>query len=278
MTLNWGIGGSRGLNENRAIAAIARVVAILVGPLLLFGCLLTPGKFVSTMTVNADRTFAFTYKGEVIAMDPGSMMKGLGDQPSAGDATPPETGTSTDGEDQSALRPIAATTVKDTAAKDGMVKDGAGEDTETKNRAIAASLAKEYGYRSVVYQGKGKFLIDYAITGTLTHNFAYPFNADAEALFPFVVVELRQGGVVRVKAPGYASNANSNGAGSMGAMSGSSQAAKSLDGVFTLDTNAEIVSQNNEEGAKTVGGRKTIVWKATPLTKDAPSAVLKLAK
>ncbi|AYJ87973.1 hypothetical protein D3Y57_12845 [Sphingomonas paeninsulae] len=251
------------------MGGFARIAAILVAPLLLFGCLLTPGKFVSTMTINADRTFAFTYKGEVIALDPSSAMKGFGDKPGTDDdATPPAKGTSSDGDDQPALRPIAATTTKDAPE----------EDAETKNRAIAASLSKEYGYRSVVYQGKGKFLIDYAITGTLTHNFTYPFNSDAEAIFPFVVIELRQGGLVRVKAPGFASNANSNGAGGMGAMSGSDQASKSLDGVFTLDTNAEIVSQNNEEGAKIIAGRKTIVWKATPLTKDAPSAVLKLAR
>ena len=39
---------------------------------------------------------------------------------------------------------------------------------------------------------------------------------------------------------------------------------------------AEIVSQNNEEGAKAVGTRRQIVWRATPLTKDAPTAVLRL--
>jgi hypothetical protein len=277
MTVNSGLRSFES-RHIESIRGVARIAAVLLAPLLLFGCLLTPGKFVSTMTVNADRTFAFTYKGEVIAMDPGSMMKGLGDKPSIDDATPPEKGTSIDGDDQPALRPIAATTVKDGTSKDEITKGPGGEDAETKNRAIAASLAKEYGYRSVVYQGKGKFLIDYAITGTLTHNFTYPFNSDAEAIFPFVVIELRQGGIVRVKAPGFASNANSSGAGGMGAMSGSDQAAKSLDGVFTLDTNAEIVSQNNEEGAQTVGGRKTIVWTATPLTKDAPSAVLRLAK
>lgn len=253
----------------RGISGLARLATILVAPLFLFGCLLTPGKFVSSMTINADRSFAFAYKGEVIAMDPSSAMKGFGDKPAADDeSTPPVKGTSEESGDPPMLRPIAETTVKSSPEAD----------TETKNRAIAASLAKEYGYRSVVYQGKGKFLIDYAITGTLTHNFTYPFNSDAEAIFPFVVIELRQGGVVRVKAPGFASSANSNGAGSMGAMSGSEMAAKSLDGVFTLDTDAEVVSQNNEDGAKTVAGRKTIMWKATPLSKDAPSAVLRLAR
>jgi hypothetical protein len=253
------------------VGGLARVAAVFVAPLLLVGCLLTPGKFVSTMTVNADRTFAFTYKGEVIALDPSSAMKGFGETPSASDAKESDDEALSNSE-QPASRSVAATKKLDAAEKD------LPEDTETKNRAIAASLAKEYGYRSVVYQGKGKFLIDYAITGTLTHNFIYPFNTDAEAIFPFVVIEVRQNGVVRVKAPGFASSANSNGAGGMGAMSGSDQAAKSLDGVFTLDTDAEIVSQNNEDGAKTVGARRTIVWKATPMSKDAPSAVLKLAR
>ncbi|MBN9918207.1 hypothetical protein JND32_15015, partial [Listeria monocytogenes] len=44
---------------------------------------------------------------------------------------------------------------------------------------------------------------------------------------------------------------------------------------FTLDTDAEIVSQNQEDGAVTTGTRKTVTWKATPTTKDAPTAVLR---
>ena len=43
-----------------------RLLLAVLAPLLLVGCILTPGKFASTMTINADRTFAFTYKGEVI--------------------------------------------------------------------------------------------------------------------------------------------------------------------------------------------------------------------
>ena len=48
---------------------VYRLVATIL-PLLLTGCLLTPGKFQSTLSINADRTFAFAYKGEVIAVDP----------------------------------------------------------------------------------------------------------------------------------------------------------------------------------------------------------------
>ena len=91
-------------------------------------------------------------------------------------------------------------------------------------------------------------------------------------MFPFIVVELRANGTVRVKAPGFADDSSAKGA----SVPGADQGASKLDGVFTLDTDTEIVSQNNADGAKTAGGRRTIVWRATPLTKDAPSAVLKL--
>ncbi len=239
-----------------------RLMLALLAPLLLVGCILSPGKFVSTMSINADRTFAFTYKGEVIASDPGSALKGIGDKPATDkpedDAKP-------------AVYRTAAVNSKAGAAPEPEVEPA--EDSEAKNREIAAALSKEQGYRSVTYQGKGKFLIDYAITGTLTHNFQYPFNSDAGVILPFIVIELRQGGTVRVKAPGYTNaetGSNPMGGGSM------TKAAKLLDGTFTLDTDAEIVSQNNEEGATTKGNRRVIIWRATPLTKDAPSAVLRL--
>ena len=50
-----------------------------------------------------------------------------------------------------------------------------------------------------------------------------------------------------------------------------------LDGTFTLTTDAEVVSQNNEGGATAGPNGKTITWKASPLTKDAPMAVLRVA-
>lgn len=229
----------------------------LAAPLVLTECLLTPGKFVSTMTINADRSFTFAYKGEVIRIDPSSAMKGIGDKAPTTD------------------EPEAKPSVYRIAAKKkAKPTDDADADAETKNREIAAALSKEAGYRSVKYVGKGKFLIDYVITGTLTHNFVFPFNSDAEAVFPFLIVELRQGGLVRVKAPGFADNSSSNtGMNGLG-----SDARKAIDGIFTLDTDAEIVSQNNEAGASAAGGRKTVSWKVTPLTKDAPTAVLRLTR
>ena len=238
-----------------------RFAAVLAAPLILVGCVLTPGKFVSTLRIDADRTFAFTYVGEVIAVDPGSeLSKGMSEGLS-GDA---EDSAEPDG---ASFTPIAQDSPDDQAG------DGAAKAAETlaRNQAIAEALSKEAGYRKVEYLGENKFMIDYAITGRLTHNFIYPFNTDAQGVIPFIAIELRANDTVRVTAPAFANQTQSP-------VPGAGSAASTLDGIFTLSTNAEIVSQNNEDGAKTEGGRKVMSWRATPISKTAPMAVLKLAK
>ncbi|WP_380873474.1 hypothetical protein ACFB49_41700 [Sphingomonas sp. DBB INV C78] len=234
-----------------------RIIAALAAPMLLAGCLLQPGKFTSALTVKADRSFTFAYKGEVIALDPSEAM-------AAG------FGGSSSGEDESEQTPEQ----KAEKAKEKAQKAKEAAENEVKRKAIAEALTKEAGYKSATYLGNGKFLIDYEISGKLDHNFIYPFNSDAEIVFPFIVVELRKGGTVRMVAPGY--SGSSSKAGSAPGMPSSNQA---LDGTFTLTTDAEIVIHNNEAGAQTgAGGMKTLTWRATPLTKDAPTASLRLAQ
>lgn len=237
-----------------------RFAAVLAAPLVLFGCVITPGKFVSTLDIDADRSFAFTYVGEVYAVDMANAMSegmtgGLTGEPSVEPEAEP---------DGASFLPIAQQEDADTTAEKKA-------QVEAKNRAIAEALAKEKGYRKVAYLGEGKFMIDYAIQGTLTHNFIYPFNSDAEVMFPFIAIELRGADTVRMTAPAFANRSNTG-------PPGMDDPSAKLDGTFTLSTNAQIVSQNNEDGAKSEGGRQIIAWRATPLSKTAPLAVLKLAK
>lgn len=235
-----------------------RIALALAAPVLLASCVITPGKFVSTLRIDADRSFAFTYVGEVFAIDVGNAItEGMAEGMSDDMADDP------DG-DGAVFEPIAQEQDEDGAAAKKA-------ETEAKNRAIAEALAKEAGYRKAEYVGDGKFMIDYAIEGRLTHNFIYPFNSDAEVMFPFIAVELRKGGTVRMTAPAFADRSDSG-------PPAQSDAAAKLDGSFTLSTNAEIVSQNSEDGASTEGSRKTITWRATPLTKAAPMAVLRLGE
>ncbi len=229
---------------------------------MLGACLVTPGKFESTLDIRADRQFSFTYKGEIISSD----MKGLGSS----------------GED---LIGDDAPEKKDSALHKTVMQKGSGgafdnrsaAGDEAQMQAIAAALSKEKGFRSARYMGNHRFEIDYAISGRLTHNFLFPFNSDAEIVLPFVAVELRGDDRVRVKAPGY-SNGFDKSREPMGQSGPGEDASKALDGHFTLTTDAEIVSQNQEEGAQSVAGGKRIVWRITPLTSEAPMATLRVSR
>lgn len=236
---------------------IRNLTLLIAAPLILTGCLFTPGQFVSTLTINKDRSFTFTYKGEVHAID----LEGMGD----GLASLDDAAETHGDEDQTG---DAVKTVESPAdkAKQSAEKK-AKRDAEL--REVATQLAKEPGYNSVQYLGDNKFSVDYSISGTLTHSFLYPFNQDAAMIFPWVAVELRGKDTVRVKAPGFAKQERSG-----SEMTGSSES--KANGSFTLITDAEIVSQNNEDGAKTEGGKRVIQWNVTPITKEPPSAVLRL--
>jgi hypothetical protein len=146
---------------------ILRLALALAAPLLLASCLLSPGRFTSTLDIRKDRSFTFTYVGEVIVNDPKFTDK--------------------DGQ------PMEA------AAKPGPPS----AETLAQRRAIAEALSKEAGYRSVDYKGGDKFSVDYAMSGKLDRGFAYPINLDATAIIPWIVAEVRKDGTVRIKAPAF---------------------------------------------------------------------------
>lgn len=248
-----------------------RIAPALAALLLLTGCFAAPGKFVSTLDIRADRSFAFTFKGEILAVDM-DKLEDMGDGMPLGDE-------SSEGEN-SAYRSIAlAQDDAGKATKGGedftdTVKDAA--DKDRRMAAIAAALAKEKGFRSARYVGNDIFEVDYAISGALTHGFVFPFNSDAKLVFPFIALELRGDDRVRMKAPGYANSSDKSQ--SMGMGGGASKATERLDGVFTLTTNAEIVSQNQEEGATRGAAGQTVTWKVNSLTTEAPMAVIRFPK
>jgi len=238
-------------------------LAVLAAPLLLASCILTPAKFVSTLDVRADRTFTFTYLGEVqLAKTSGANGLVFKTEPSANTAT---------GASRRRRGGAQAPAAKNT---------GDTPDEAAQLQSLADALSKEYGFRSVKYVGNRRLAIDYAITGRLDHAFIFPFNPDADVLLPFVTIELRGKDRVRIKAPGYANDQNMSASLSgfgLPAAGADADAAAALDGTFTLTTNATVVSQNQEEGARTQSnGAKTIVWRANAQTREAPLAVLQL--
>ena len=56
---------------------LSRAAGALAALLMLPGCLVTPGSFTSTLDIRADRSFAFAYKGEILASDMDKALGGL---------------------------------------------------------------------------------------------------------------------------------------------------------------------------------------------------------
>ncbi|HEY9553403.1 hypothetical protein [Allosphingosinicella sp.] len=222
----------------------ARLLLILAAPLLFASCLLTPGKFVSTLDIKRDRAFTFTYAGEVIIADPGNAVTG-------GFAEAMRSETEGDGVDEQETAPSEET-----------------EATVAERRAIAEALSNEVGYRSAEYLGDGKFRVDYAISGRLDRGFVYPVNVDAEAVIPWIAVEVRKDGTARVKALAFGGEPGPPRPGDR-----PDKASLEREGTFTLTTDARLVMHNNEDGAE---GSK-VVWRVTPTSKTVPTAVVGFA-
>lgn len=240
-----------------------RFAFVAAAALTLSSCILSPGKFVSTLHIAKDRSFTFTYVGEVILLDPAAAMQQGMQEGMAGmsEATPiDENGdpiaNSADAPEPKAPAAPAAETAQQIAEA----------------KAIAEALSKEVGYRSVEYLGKNKFRVDYSMTGKLDRSFVYPINTDAKSIIPWLVVEVRKDRTARFQAIAFGDQ--DSGMGGAGAKPDSGP--KERDGTFTFTTDAELVMQNNEEGMAPGPGKK-VVWRVTPTSKTVPTAVVRFA-
>jgi hypothetical protein len=232
-----------------------RFAFVAAASLVLSSCILSPGKFVSTLHIAKDRSFAFTYVGEVILLDPASAMQqgmqdglaGLGEGGADGNSAAPA-------KPAEPAAPAAETAKQIAEAK-----------------AIAEALSKEVGYRSVEYLGRNKFRVDYAMSGRLDRSFVYPINLDAKSVIPWLVVEVRTDRTARVKAIAFGEAEDA-----MGSAGKPDNQEKERNGTFTFTTDADLVMQNNEDGMAPGPGTR-VVWKVTPASKTIPTAVVRFA-
>lgn len=151
---------------------------------------------------------------------------------------------------------------------------------EATMRAFAAQIGKQAGWKSVSYRGKGIFDVDYAVSGALDRDFVFPIFPKSNMIYPMLVARKRADGAVQVSAPAFAGPAASG----MGAMMGmgigqmnpaATTGAPLPDGTFTIRTDAEILTNNTEDGPAAAGARRTLTWRISPQTTAAPEALLK---
>ena len=176
-----------------------------VAPLLLAGCLWTPGKFNSELVLRKGGAFVLDYRGEIVLQTPSEMdqspkpwspvmarchtdgqnfVKSTARVSSGDDPVDPKTRHCTAAE----LAKLKSDYEKQVADQlenkrkeaDKMAKmfglPGADEES---NRRFAATLLKYKGWRSAVYRGKGVFDVDYHFEGRADQDFAFPLMPDS---------------------------------------------------------------------------------------------------
>lgn len=279
----------------------SRLLFVLLAPLLLTGCLLSPGKFTSELALMKSGTFSYSYQGEI-------QMLGLSKLAEMGaeeeDEFEAEDCYSDDGME---TRPCTANEIAGQKAEWDANADNrrmkrereaeqfkammGGVDPSNPDAAneLAEHLERQKGWNSVVHMGDGLFEVDFAIDGQLTHDFVFPLIEKMPIGSSFVTVILREDGKVRVDAPGFAAQGAGNPLqGMMSGMMGLAQMEEGSDGnaqpqmamtegTFAIRTDGEILANNTDEGAEAMGDLRVLSWEINPRTEAAPTALVDLS-
>lgn len=277
---------------SRPVRAAALAAA---SSLALTGCLLSPGAFTSELQVMQNGTFTYSYDGE-IQMLALSKLAQMADKPEEFEA---ECYDEEYNERECTLAEVneqraewdaeaSARAAKQREEAEDMKAFLGGVDPSNPEAAqeLAAKLERQRGWEQVTYKGDGLFDVDFRISGQLTHDFAFPVIEKMQMGNMFVTVILRDGGQVRVDAPGFAAQGGGNPMqGMMAGMAGLAQMSEENEGeepgkvvvpegTFTIITDGRILANNTDEGPQANARGQALVWNISPRTEQAPTALI----
>jgi len=279
---------------------------VAAAALSLSGCLWTPGKFTSGLALHKGGAFVLDYRGEIIFQMPNDKDKPVAPwdrsmaqcyvdrdpelragaeltvpRPEGAQSPKPRACTATEiaGLKAQYQKEAADQTMKKSKDADQMAKmfGLTGADDES-NRRFAANLMKYKGWRSVVYRGKGVFDVNYHFEGRADQDFAFPMIPDSDLLVPFIAIRRRNDGAVLVTAPAFTGGNGPFGARAMAAgLPKSDEGPQSrAEGRFTVTTDAEILTNNSEDGPVAAPSGKQVRWDVGPGSKKIPEMLVRL--
>lgn len=279
----------------------ARFLFALAVPLLLTGCLISPGKFKSDLDLNSDGTFAFSYEGEIFFLGL-SQLAQMGNKAESFEAEECYDDETFDirecTEDELAEQRAQwdagaeerAAKAKKDAEEMAAMMDGIDPSDPEAAEELRQLLLRHRGWDRVEFKGNGVYDVSYSTSGELGHDFMFPTIEGFPATNPFVQIVLRDDDTVRVNAPGFAAEDGSNPAGTMmGGMTGLAGLAAlgdedaaagmgdlpSMEGTFTIRTSGNILANNTDEGASREGGKSVLGWDVNAGTQSAPTALIR---
>lgn len=267
--------------------------------LALAACFVLPGKFDSALDLRKDGRFAFSYQGELWVM-------GLSKLASMDSAAPFEASSCYSDDGEARLRECTEAEIDqqradwDQEQKDRAEKrkrdaeemkamlGGIDPNDPKAGEELAARLRRQAGWKSVIYKGDGLYEVDFAMAARIDHDFTFPTIERMPLLVPFVVVNRRSDGTVRIDTPAFSANGSGNPMGSIGPLAamGAAAAAKDkgqpapgfpkLGGRFAVTTDGEILANNTDEGPTADTTGKRLEWTVSPRTQAAPTALIRL--
>jgi hypothetical protein len=275
---------------------IRRAMMALVAPLLLTGCLWSPGKFESKLTVGKNGRFQLDYRGEILFAVPE-------DDPKPSPWTDDLAHCKSDGTASLDLSDGEGEDRECTAAELARLRDahaskeaeriaakrkeneemarvlGLPGSDDASSRKFAETVRKYAGWRSVTYKGKGVYDVDYSFSGTLGQDFAFPMMPDSDLVLPFIAIRRRADGTVMVNAPAFAGGEGpfASRAKLLG-LPGKDQGGDNMkaEGRFTLVTDGEVLTNNSADGPVVSAEGRTIVWDVSPSSTRTPEALIRL--
>lgn len=277
----------------RRLAAAGLALAM---SLALAACFMLPGKFASTLDLRKDGRFAYAYKGEIFLLG----LAKLAEMDSAGDSefTPSACYKDEDGEverecttaeidqqkqDWDEEQVAAAAKRKKDAEEMKAVFGGIDPSDPKAAEELAARLRRQAGWRAVTYKGDGLFEVDFAITGRIDHDFVFPTMERMPLYSPFVMLNRRADGSVRIDAPGFNGGSQTGNLGGLGALAALGAKEEKgfpkmpqIEGTFTLTTDGQILTNNTDEGPKKDAAGQRLDWTINARSTAAPSALVKL--
>ena len=279
----------------------ATVLIATACALLLAACLVLPGKFAATLDVRKDGHFTYTYKGEIVIL-------GLTKLAETAMKAPPQpkfelqTCYKEDGETERACTAAEGAQQKadwDKAQVDAATKRA--EDLETFKQVfggidpndpkaameLADRMRHQAGWNSVIYKGNGVYDVDIAITGMLDRDFQFPTIERMPGMMPFLVINRRANGEVRIDSPLMQYATMGMPAGAAAQVYAKEKLVRDgapwpdfpqADGHLTLTTDGVILSSNTEHGPKPVANGKQLDWDISGHTPIPPMALIGLVQ
>ncbi|HEX8585696.1 MAG TPA: hypothetical protein VF680_14965 [Allosphingosinicella sp.] len=286
-----------------------RIAAAGALALLATACLLTPGKFDASLDLRRDGSFTYRYTGEVVFITPAAVAAAAKaeqeeafkaeDQTCGGMMADEDLMSNTIMEERDctdeeiaekrreweAYRLAQTENQKQEAERMKAMFGGLDPDDPKTVAQFTARLLSQDGWKRVTHKGKGVFDVVYEKSGKLDYDFVFPVFPDVDWIIPFVHATRRNDGRVRIVAPAFAQMQGMGGGMSpMSSLGGLAAAANDrgsplpkAEGSFTLTTDAEILTNNTNDGAAAgMGGTKVLKWVVGPLDAKKPEALLKM--